>query len=162
GGRRHHVRQLDEERRRLGDRRTPRPDRIEGHQAHEVLELLARLARLQPGQPESLGRRRPGLLLRRQLASRSTRMMLAGKVAGIVMDAQLKNMTDEQFDTVIDINLKGVYNSTRMVVDIMLAQGSAVILTTSSVVGLYGNFGQTNYAASMFAVIGMTKTWARE
>ncbi|HXL76612.1 MAG TPA: SDR family oxidoreductase, partial [Burkholderiales bacterium] len=72
------------------------------------------------------------------------------------------NMTDEQFDKVIDINLKGVYNSTRMVVDIMLAQGSGVILTTSSVVGLYGNFGQTNYAASKFAVIGMTKTWARE
>jgi 3-oxoacyl-[acyl-carrier protein] reductase len=82
--------------------------------------------------------------------------------AGIVMDAQLKNMTDEQFDKVIDINLKGVYNSTRFVVDIMLAQGSGVILTTSSVVGLYGNFGQTNYAASKFAVIGMTKTWARE
>src|SRR5882724_1115021 len=82
--------------------------------------------------------------------------------AGIVMDAQLKNMTDEQFDKVIDINLKGVYNSTRMVVDIMLAQGSGVILTTSSIVGLYGNFGQTNYAAGKFAVIGMTKTWARE
>jgi 3-oxoacyl-[acyl-carrier protein] reductase len=82
--------------------------------------------------------------------------------AGIVMDAQLKNMTDVQFDTVIDINLKGVYNCTRAVVDIMIAQQSGVILTTSSIVGLYGNFGQTNYAASKFAVIGMTKTWARE
>ncbi|HEY6864671.1 MAG TPA: 3-oxoacyl-ACP reductase FabG [Burkholderiales bacterium] len=82
--------------------------------------------------------------------------------AGIVMDAQLKKMTDEQFDKVIDINLKGVYNCTRAVVDIMLAQKSGVILTTSSIVGLYGNFGQTNYAASKFAVIGMTKTWARE
>jgi len=82
--------------------------------------------------------------------------------AGIVMDAQLKNMTDEQFDKVIDINLKGVYNCTRAVVDIMLAQQLGVILTTSSIVGLYGNFGQTNYAASKFAVIGMTKTWARE
>ena len=82
--------------------------------------------------------------------------------AGIVMDAQLKNMTDDQFDKVIDINLKGVYNCTRAVVDIMLAQQSGVILTTSSIVGLYGNFGQTNYAASKFAVIGMTKTWARE
>lgn len=82
--------------------------------------------------------------------------------AGIVMDAQLKNMTDDQFDRVIDINLKGVYNCTRAVVDIMLAQQSGVILTTSSIVGLYGNFGQTNYAASKFAVIGMTKTWARE
>jgi 3-oxoacyl-[acyl-carrier protein] reductase len=82
--------------------------------------------------------------------------------AGIVMDAQLKNMTDDQFDKVIDINVKGVYNCTRAVVDIMLAQQSGVILTTSSIVGLYGNFGQTNYAASKFAVIGMTKTWARE
>jgi 3-oxoacyl-[acyl-carrier protein] reductase len=82
--------------------------------------------------------------------------------AGIVMDAQLKNMSDVQFDTVIDVNLKGVYNCTRAVVDIMIAQQSGVILTTSSIVGLYGNFGQTNYAASKFAVIGMTKTWARE
>ena len=82
--------------------------------------------------------------------------------AGIVMDAQLKNMSDEQFDTVIEVNLKGVYNCTRAVVDIMIAQQTGVILTTSSIVGLYGNFGQTNYAASKFAVIGMTKTWARE
>jgi len=82
--------------------------------------------------------------------------------AGIVMDAQLKSMTDDQFDKVIDINLKGVYNCTRAVVDVMLAQHSGVILTTSSIVGLYGNFGQTNYAASKFAVIGMTKTWAKE
>jgi len=71
-------------------------------------------------------------------------------------------MTDEQFDKVIDINLKGVYNCTRAVVEVMLAQESGVILTTSSIVGLYGNFGQTNYAASKFAVIGMTKTWAKE
>jgi 3-oxoacyl-[acyl-carrier protein] reductase len=82
--------------------------------------------------------------------------------AGIVMDAQLRSMTDEQFDKVIDINLRGVYNCTRAVVGVMLAQQSGVILTTSSIVGLYGNFGQTNYAASKFAVIGMTKTWAKE
>lgn len=82
--------------------------------------------------------------------------------AGIVRDAQLKNMTDEQFDQVIEINLKGVYNCTKAVVEAMLLRQSGVILTTSSVVGLYGNFGQTNYAASKSAVIGMTKTWARE
>lgn len=82
--------------------------------------------------------------------------------AGIVMDSQLKNMTEEQFDQVIEINLKGVYNCTRAVVDIMLQQNSGVILNASSVVGLYGNFGQTNYAASKFGVIGMVKTWARE
>jgi len=82
--------------------------------------------------------------------------------AGIVMDAQLKNMTEEQFDRVIEINLKGVYNCTRAVVDTMLAQQSGVILNASSIVGIYGNFGQTNYAATKFGVIGMVKTWARE
>jgi 3-oxoacyl-[acyl-carrier protein] reductase len=82
--------------------------------------------------------------------------------AGIVMDSQLKNMTEEQFDNVIDINLKGVYNCTRAVVDTMLKQQSGVILNASSIVGIYGNFGQTNYAASKFGVIGMMKTWARE
>jgi 3-oxoacyl-[acyl-carrier protein] reductase len=82
--------------------------------------------------------------------------------AGIVMDSQLKNMTEEQFDSVIEINLKGVYNCTRAVVDTMLRQRSGVILNASSIVGLYGNFGQTNYAASKFGVIGMVKTWARE
>ena len=82
--------------------------------------------------------------------------------AGIVQDAQLKKMTEDQFDNVIDVNLKGVYNCTKAVVDIMLEQHSGVILNASSIVGLYGNFGQTNYAASKFAVIGMMKTWARE
>ena len=82
--------------------------------------------------------------------------------AGIVDDAMFRKMTDEQFDRVIDINLKGTFNCAHAVVDIMIAQGSGVILNASSVVGIYGNFGQTNYAASKFAVIGMAKTWARE
>jgi 3-oxoacyl-[acyl-carrier protein] reductase len=82
--------------------------------------------------------------------------------AGIVQDARLSKMTDEQFERVIDVNLKGVYNCTRAVVDIMLAQNSGCILNASSIVGLYGNFGQTNYAATKFGVIGMMKTWARE
>ncbi|MBC7945324.1 MAG: 3-oxoacyl-ACP reductase FabG [Burkholderiales bacterium] len=82
--------------------------------------------------------------------------------AGIVMDAQLKKMSEDQFDRVIDINLKGTYNCTKAVVDIMLEQNSGCILNASSIVGLYGNFGQTNYSASKFAVIGMVKTWARE
>lgn len=82
--------------------------------------------------------------------------------AGIVMDAQLIKMTEEQFDRVIDINLKGVYNCARAVVDTMVEQGGGVILNASSVVGVYGNFGQTNYAASKFGVIGFAKTWAKE
>jgi 3-oxoacyl-[acyl-carrier protein] reductase len=82
--------------------------------------------------------------------------------AGITQDARLQKMTDEQFDRVIDVNLKGVYNCAKAVLDTMIAQGSGVILNASSVVGIYGNFGQTNYAASKFGVIGFVKTWARE
>jgi len=82
--------------------------------------------------------------------------------AGIVQDAQLLKMSELQFDKVIDVNLKGTYNCAKAVADIMVQQGAGVILNASSVVGLYGNFGQTNYAASKFGVIGMVKTWARE
>jgi 3-oxoacyl-[acyl-carrier protein] reductase len=82
--------------------------------------------------------------------------------AGITMDARLVKMTEEQFDKVINVNLKGVFHCTQAVVELMIAQGSGVILNASSVVGLYGNFGQTNYAASKFGVIGFAKTWARE
>src|SRR5437667_7271392 len=82
--------------------------------------------------------------------------------AGIVQDAKFKKMTDDQFERVIDVNLKGVYNCTKAVVDIMLEQNSGCILNASSIVGIYGNFGQTNYAATKFGVIGMVKTWARE
>jgi 3-oxoacyl-[acyl-carrier protein] reductase len=82
--------------------------------------------------------------------------------AGIVEDAQFKNMSEVQFDRVIDINLKGTFNCAKAVVNVMLEQNAGVILNASSIVGLYGNFGQTNYAASKFGVIGMVKTWARE
>ncbi|MFZ4624471.1 MAG: SDR family oxidoreductase, partial [Rhodoferax sp.] len=67
-----------------------------------------------------------------------------------------------QFDQVIDVNLRGVFHCSQAVADGMVAQGSGVILNASSVVGLCGNFGQTNYAASKFGVIGFTKTWSRE
>ena len=82
--------------------------------------------------------------------------------AGVVLDARMVNMTDEQFDKVIDVNLKGTYNCAKSVIDTMLMQQSGVILNASSIVGIYGNFGQTNYAASKFGVIGMAKTWAHE
>ncbi len=82
--------------------------------------------------------------------------------AGITSDARLVKMTDEQFDRVIAVNLKGVYRCTQAVADPMIRQGGGVILTASSVVGVYGNFGQTNYAATKAGVIGFTKTWARE
>lgn len=82
--------------------------------------------------------------------------------AGIVADAQLKKMSDAQFDRVIAINLKGVYNGVRAFAERFLEQGAGSIVSISSVVGLYGNFGQTNYAAAKAGVIGMTKTWAKE
>ena len=82
--------------------------------------------------------------------------------AGITQDARLQKMTLEQFDRVIDVNLRGVFHCSQAVADGMVAQGSGVILNASSVVGLYGNFGQTNYAATKFGVIGFTKTWSRE
>jgi 3-oxoacyl-[acyl-carrier protein] reductase len=82
--------------------------------------------------------------------------------AGITRDARLVNMTDDQFDAVIDVNLRAVFRCTQIVAKHMVERGSGVILSASSVVGLYGNFGQTNYAATKAAVIAMTKTWARE
>ncbi len=91
--------------------------------------------------------------------------------AGIVRDGQLvkfkdgevaNRMSDEMFDLVININLKGVFNCTRAVIPTMIAQKSGVILNASSIVGLDGNFGQTNYVATKAGVVGMTKVWARE
>ena len=82
--------------------------------------------------------------------------------AGITQDARLVKMTEAQFDTVIDVNLKGVFNCTQLIVPHMLEAGSGAVVNASSVVGLYGNFGQTNYSATKFGVIGFTKTWARE
>ena len=82
--------------------------------------------------------------------------------AGITKDARLQKMTLAQFDAVIDVNLRGVFHATQAVLPTMVAQESGVILNASSVVGIYGNFGQTNYAASKFGVIGFTKTWSRE
>lgn len=83
--------------------------------------------------------------------------------AGILADASLAKMTDEQFDKVIAVNLKGTFIATQEIAAKLKEQGDGgVILNAASVVALYGNFGQTNYVASKAGVIGMTKTWARE
>ncbi len=74
----------------------------------------------------------------------------------------VSQMSTENFDLVLSVNLKGVFNCAQAVTPQMIEQGGGVILNASSIVGLYGNFGQTNYAATKFGVIGMTKTWARE
>ncbi len=91
--------------------------------------------------------------------------------AGIVRDAQLikvkdgvvtGKMSEAEFDSVIAVNLKGVFNCTQAVAPQMIKQNYGRIINASSVVGLYGNFGQTNYVATKSGVIGMTKVWARE
>ncbi|MCZ7355500.1 MAG: 3-oxoacyl-ACP reductase FabG [Candidatus Methanoperedens sp.] len=82
--------------------------------------------------------------------------------AGIVQDAFLSKMTEEQWDKVINVNLKGVFNCTQAVVEVMMNQGNGVIINTSSIVGLNGNVGQVNYAATKAGLIGMTKTLAKE
>lgn len=82
--------------------------------------------------------------------------------AGVTRDATLKNMTEEQWDLVINVNLKGVFNCAKAVMPYMVENKYGRIVNAASVVGLYGNFGQTNYVATKAGVIGMTKTWARE
>jgi len=106
-----------------------------------------------------------------EVISRWQRIDVLVNNAGILRDgllvkvkegAVVSSLSDEQFDSVINVNLKGVFVCTRGVAPHMIAAGGGVVLNASSVVGLYGNFGQTNYIATKAAVIGMTKTWARE
>lgn len=82
--------------------------------------------------------------------------------AGITQDALLGRMTEDQWDAVINVNLKGVFNMTQAVAPVMTKNKYGSIVTLSSVVGLFGNIGQTNYAATKSGVIGMTMTWAKE
>lgn len=97
-----------------------------------------------------------------QIMQRHGRIDILINNAGITQDARLVKMTEAQFDAVIDVNLKGVFNCTQLVVPHMLEAGKGAVVNASSVVGIYGNFGQTNYSATKFGVIGFTKTWARE
>jgi 3-oxoacyl-[acyl-carrier protein] reductase len=105
------------------------------------------------------------------VAAKHRRIDILVNNAGILRDAQLVKvkdgavvggMSEADFDAVIAVNERGVFVCTQAVAPIMIRQGSGRILNASSVVGLYGNFGQTNYVASKAAVIGMTKVWARE
>ena len=106
-----------------------------------------------------------------EVASRWGAIHVLVNNAGILRDGQLVKfkdgalagvMSDDQFDAVIGVNLRGVFLCTRAVAPHMIQAGGGVILNASSVVGLYGNFGQTNYIASKAGVIGMTRVWARE
>ena len=82
--------------------------------------------------------------------------------AGILQDQTLEKMDEEEFDKVIQVNMRGVYLCTKYATEVMREQGSGVILNASSVVARFGNFGQTNYVAAKAGLEGMTKVWARE
>ena len=82
--------------------------------------------------------------------------------AGVTRDALIQRMSEEDWDLVINVNLKGVFNMTQAVAPVMIDQGYGSIVNTSSIVGVYGNIGQSNYSASKGGVIAMTKTWAKE
>ncbi len=82
--------------------------------------------------------------------------------AGITRDAMTRKMSEEQWDQVINVNLKGVWNLTRLIGPAMQQYHSGSIINISSIVGIYGNIGQANYAATKAGVIGMTKSWAKE
>lgn len=82
--------------------------------------------------------------------------------AGITRDAMTRKMTEEMWDIVIDVNLKGVFNLTKLVGPLMEEKGYGSIINISSVVGVYGNIGQANYAATKAGVLGLTMTWAKE
>jgi 3-oxoacyl-[acyl-carrier protein] reductase len=106
-----------------------------------------------------------------EVAAKYGRIDVLVNNAGITRDAQflkmqdgavLKQMSEADFDLVISINLKGVFNCTQAVVPHMIKAGGGVVLNASSCVAHYGNFGQTNYVATKAGVIGMTKVWARE
>ncbi|MDQ7774241.1 MAG: 3-oxoacyl-ACP reductase FabG [Elusimicrobiales bacterium] len=82
--------------------------------------------------------------------------------AGITRDAMLHKMQETDWDMVINVNLKGAFLCTKAVAPHMKERKTGTIVNTSSVVGVYGNMGQSNYAASKFGIIGLTKTWAKE
>jgi 3-oxoacyl-[acyl-carrier protein] reductase len=82
--------------------------------------------------------------------------------AGVTRDATLKKMSEEAFDRVVDVNLKGVFNAAKAARPHLEESEAGRLLNAASIVGRYGNFGQTNYVATKSGVIGMTKTWARE
>ncbi|MDR1397096.1 MAG: SDR family oxidoreductase [Desulfarculales bacterium] len=82
--------------------------------------------------------------------------------AAVTRDAMLVKMTEEQWDTVIEVNLKGAFNMTQAVAPLMLEQKKGSIISVSSGSGVYGNIGQTNYAATKAGLIGMTYSWAKE
>lgn len=120
----------------------------EGHQVHfEVVDVTD-----YDSVKESMG----------NLHQRWGRLDVLVNNAGITRDATLKKMSTDDWQKVVDVNLNGVFYCGKSAAEIMSEQESGVILNASSVVGVYGNFGQSNYVATKSGVIGLSKTWARE
>jgi len=124
----------------------------------EILQTgsAAHFARVNVADPESVNR------MAANTVTQYGKIDILINNAGILADARLVKMELEQWQHVIDVNLKGVFLCGQAVARVMETQGRGVILNAASVVGLYGNFGQSNYVAAKAGVIGMTKTWARE
>tara|TARA_Y100001956_G_C4123770_1_gene188943 strand:+ start:2465 stop:3199 length:735 start_codon:yes stop_codon:yes gene_type:complete len=101
-------------------------------------------------------------LLVEKIQSECSRVDVLVNNAGITRDALIEKMTEDEWDAVINVNLKGVFNLTQAVAPIMMENNSGSIVTMSSVVGTDGNIGQSNYAATKGGVIAMTKGWAKE
>ncbi|EGL5368355.1 SDR family oxidoreductase, partial [Salmonella enterica] len=97
-----------------------------------------------------------------QIKQKDGRIDVLVNNAGITRDNLINNMTEQEWDQVIDINLKGVFNITQAVAPLMMENKSGSIITMSSIVGTDGNIGQSNYAATKGGVIAMTKGWAKE
>ncbi|MCT4605812.1 MAG: 3-oxoacyl-[acyl-carrier-protein] reductase [Marinisporobacter sp.] len=133
-----------------------------GSDVNTVVEKIKKLGGEAIGKEVDVTNRKQVDEMLHDLVSKYGKIDILINNAGITADAKLEKMTEEQWDQVINVNLKGVFNCGQGVAKIMKEQKFGVILNTSSVVGIYGNFGQTNYAASKWGVIGMTKTWAKE
>lgn len=101
-------------------------------------------------------------LAAKELTEQYARIDVLINNAGITRDATIKKMTYNDWSQVIDVNLNGVFNCIKATVPLMIEAGYGRIINTSSVVGLYGNFGQTNYASTKSGLIGMSKTLAKE
>lgn len=97
-----------------------------------------------------------------QAAAQLSKVDVLVNNAGITKDKSFAKMSHEDWDAVIQVNLTGLFNVTKGLLDKFTEPAGKRIINISSVVGLYGNFGQTNYAAAKAGVIGMTKTWAKE
>jgi 3-oxoacyl-[acyl-carrier protein] reductase len=130
-----------------------------GRQREEELReegLQARFIQVDVSKRESIDE------LVRQVLEEYGRIDILINNAGITRDSMLAKMAAEDFQKVIDVNLTGVFHCTQAVIPSMIEQGKGKIISTSSVSGVYGNIGQTNYAAAKAGVVGMTKTWAKE